>query len=39
MVGFYAAAAADVDDDGGQAGGMEWLSHEGRMAMMDTGLK
>jgi NAD+ diphosphatase len=37
MVGFYAAAADD--GDGSQAGCMEWLSHEGRMAMMDTGLK
>lgn len=34
MVGFYAAAAAGSSD----AGGVEWLSHEGRMAMMETGL-
>jgi hypothetical protein len=33
MVGFYAEAAA------AGAGGMDWLSHQGRMAAMDTGLK
>jgi hypothetical protein len=33
MVGFDAEAAA------AGAGGMDWLSHQGRMAAMDTGLK
>lgn len=34
MVGFYADAAASSN-----VGGTEWLSHEGRMAMIHTGLK
>jgi len=36
MVGFYAEAAGA---DAAAAGAVDWLSHQGRMAMMDTGLR
>ncbi|WIA32279.1 hypothetical protein OEZ86_003125 [Tetradesmus obliquus] len=43
MVGFYAAAAAldgsSSSSSSSSAGPVELLSHQGRMAMMDTGIK
>lgn len=38
MVGFYAEAAG-ADAAAGAAGAVDWLSHQGRMVMMGTGLR